>query len=161
MPPDSRPNVTRSVSPEFTGADGNEVPLARLLGLLMGVISDRLLATLASAGYGDQRPAHNAVFANVPPEGIRLTDLADRAGISKQAMAELVSDLESRGYVRRDPDPSDGRARLIQFTERGWAAVGTALDAFNQIEADFADRVGHRRMRDLRTTINRLIDVPS
>jgi DNA-binding MarR family transcriptional regulator len=123
----------------------------------MGVISERLFATLASAGYDDQRPAHNAVFANVPAEGIRLTELAQRAGMSKQAMAELVSDLETLGYLQRRSDPNDGRAKLIEFTERGWAAVAVALDAFKQIERDFARRVGRQEMRNLRGTIARLV----
>jgi DNA-binding MarR family transcriptional regulator len=123
----------------------------------MGVISERLFATLASAGYDDQRPAHNAVFANVPPEGIRLTELAQRAGMSKQAMAELVSDLETLGYLQRRSDPNDGRAKLIEFTERGWASVALALDAFKQIERDFARRVGRQEMRNLRGTIARLV----
>ena len=131
-------------------------PLPRLLGLLMGTISERLMAHLAAAGFDDQRPAHNAVFANIPPEGIRLTELAERAGMSKQAMSELVSDLEARGYLERHPDPADGRAKLIQFSDRGWAAVAAALDAFTLIERELAEKVGSRRMQELRETLSRL-----
>jgi len=158
MPADPRPNVTRSVSPEVGSPSGlDDSPLPRLLGLLMGVISERLFAALASEGFDDQRPAHNAVFANVPPEGIRLTELAQRAGMSKQAMSELVSDLEALGYLQRRPDPEDGRAKLIEFTERGWAAVAVALEAFKNIESDFARKVGRQDMRKLRATISRLV----
>jgi DNA-binding MarR family transcriptional regulator len=124
----------------------------------MGVISETLLARLAEAGFTDQRPAHNAVFANIPPEGIRLTDLADRAGMSKQAMSELVADLERLAYLRRNPDPRDGRAKLIEFTDRGWAAVEVALTAFDEIEADLARQVGAKRIMDLRETLTRLSD---
>jgi DNA-binding MarR family transcriptional regulator len=123
----------------------------------MGVISDHLMEALASAGFDDQRPAHNAVFANVPPEGIRLTELAQRAGMSKQAMGELVSDLEALGYLDRRPDPEDGRAKLIEFTERGWTAVAVALEAFKHIEDGFTRKVGRQEMRNLRATITRLV----
>jgi len=92
-----------------------EATLLRLLTLLAHNIAAELAERLAAAGFGDQRLAHHAVFANVPAEGIRLTALAQRAGESKQAMSELVASLEERHYVRRVPDPRDGRARLIAF----------------------------------------------
>jgi DNA-binding MarR family transcriptional regulator len=65
-------------------------------------------------------------------------------------MGEIVADLEARGYVRREPDPTDGRAKTIGFTDRGWHAVETALDAFDQIERELADRIGGRRLTQLR-----------
>ena len=108
---------------------------------------------LAAAGFADQRFAHNAVFANVPPEGIRLTDLADRAGMTKQAMSELVNDLERLGYLRRRPDPTDGRARLIEFSDRGWAAVRSALKAFEDMEVELGARIGVTEIRQLRRTL--------
>ena len=128
-------------------------PLARLLGLAGRRLADDLRARLRAAGFDDGRPAHDAVFANVPPEGIRLTDLAERAGITKQAMSELVVDLERLGYVSRSKDPADGRARLITFTTRGWASVDAALDAFGAIEGELARRLGAERLRDLRHTL--------
>ena len=76
--------------------------------------------------------------------------------MSKQAMSELVTDLERLGYLRRRPDPEDRRAKLIEFTDRGWAAVSTALDAFTDIEAHFARHIGTRSLRQLRETLTRL-----
>jgi DNA-binding MarR family transcriptional regulator len=128
-------------------------PLLRLLGLASRELTARLGERLAAAGFADQRLAHNAVFANVPPEGIRLTDLADRAGMTKQAMSELVNDLERLGYLRRRPDPTDGRARLIEFSDRGWAAVHAALTAFEDMEAELGTRVGVAKVRQLRRTL--------
>jgi DNA-binding MarR family transcriptional regulator len=131
-------------------------PIGRLLGLLLRTVSDELLARLDSAGFTDLRPAHNAVFAHVPAEGIRLTDLAARAGMTKQAMSELVVDLERLGYLRRRPDPTDRRALLIEFTDDGWRSVRTALQTFAEIEAELAERVGERRIRELRRTLEML-----
>jgi DNA-binding MarR family transcriptional regulator len=66
---------------------------------------------LAASGYDDIRPAHFTVFQHMPPEGIRLTTLADAALMTKQSMGYLVDELEGRGYVERAADPADRRAR--------------------------------------------------
>jgi DNA-binding MarR family transcriptional regulator len=114
--------------------DERPPPLLRLLTLSTQQLAGMLHERLRAAGFDDQRPADDAAFAHIPGEGIRLTDLARRAGVSKQAMAELVDSLEARGYVERQPDPTDGRAKFVVFSERGWTAVATALDALDDIE---------------------------
>lgn len=128
-------------------------PLGRLLLLAQQRAAAELLERLAAAGFDDQRMAHNQVFPFIPPEGIRLTALADAAGMTKQAMGELVDDLERLGYLERVPDPTDGRAKLIRFTERGWRAVDVALDAFDAIESDWEAEIGRRRMTALRSSL--------
>jgi DNA-binding MarR family transcriptional regulator len=133
-------------------------PLLRLVGLVSGQLVGALAERLAAAGFEDQRFAFHAVFANIPPEGIRLTDLAQRAGVTKQAMSELVVDLERLGYVRRRPDPDDKRARVIEFTDRGWAAVDAALAAFEDIEVELARRVGKQRLAELRKTLLKIVE---
>lgn len=116
---------------------------------------------LREAGFDDQRPSDDVVFAHVPPEGIRLTSLAERAGVTKQAMAEVVDSLVARGYVARRPDPSDGRAKLIVFTDRGWAAVSTAVDAIDAIERDLARRLGAPGVEALRSTLSAILAGPA
>lgn len=138
--------------------DEAEAPLARLLGLTSAKFSRLLLQALWDAGFTDQRMVYDRVFPFVPPEGIRLTDLADRSGMTKQAMSELVGDLVAMGYLRRSPDPADGRAKLIVFTDRGWAAVDTVLAAFGDIEDTLVSRMGERRMHELRQTLLELLD---
>src|SRR4051794_17536806 len=77
----------------------------------------------AAAGHADLRPPHFPVLEYIDHErGSRITDLARHAAISVQAMGELVDYLEDRGYVERAPDPSNGRAKLVRLTERGWLA---------------------------------------
>src|SRR3712207_6584303 len=124
-----------------------DAPLARLLMLAAGRLAGELRERMVAAGFDDVRPSHASVCAHVPPEGIRLTDLADRAGMTNQAMSELVRDLEALGSLRRPDDPADRRARLIAFTDRGWTAVRTALGIFRDIEAELADRIGQAGMR--------------
>jgi DNA-binding MarR family transcriptional regulator len=137
--------------------DESGAPLLRLMGIVTQQVTDDLLGRLRSAGFTDTRMTHNAVFPHVPPEGIRLVDLAARAGMTKQAMSELVADLERMGYLQRRPDPTDGRAKLIEFTDRGWASVRTALASFEAIEAELAATIGPGRMRQLRRTLLDLI----
>ena len=141
-------------------ADESQAPLARLVGLCSAQFSQQLLQALWDAGFTDQRMVYDNVFPFVPPEGIRLTDLADRAGMTKQAMSELVNDLVEMGYLRRTPDPTDGRAKLIEFTDRGWAAVNTVLASFKETEAALVARLGDRRMAELRRTLIDLLDNP-
>jgi DNA-binding MarR family transcriptional regulator len=99
------------------------------------------------------RRAHNAVFVNLPADGLRLTDLADEAGISKQAMGELVDDLETKGYVERLPDPTDGRAKLIMWADRGRRAHEETLRVFEAIESEIALAAGADAVAALRSAL--------
>lgn len=133
-------------------------PLLRLLGLAARQMTDELQARLVAAGFDDHRLAHHQVMPHVPEDGIRLTDLAERAGMTKQAMAELVVDLEHLGYLQRSPDPLDGRAKLIQFSGRGRRAVGVVLAAFREMEDELTERLGATAMRSLRRSLLRILD---
>jgi DNA-binding MarR family transcriptional regulator len=135
----------------------SEAPLPRLLGLVVRQMTDDLQRRLHDAGFVDQRLAHNTVFAHIPPEGIRLTALAERAAMTKQAMGELVADLERLGYVRRRADPADRRAKIIELTDRGWEAVAVALASFADMERELAQHVGAQRVRTLRATLLRVL----
>ncbi|MFF4545156.1 MarR family winged helix-turn-helix transcriptional regulator [Streptomyces sp. NPDC001435] len=77
---------------------------------------------LAEAGFDDFTPAQARVLQRVGPDGTRLTELAEQAQITKQTAGFLVDQLEKAGYVRRAPDPTDKRARLVCLAERAWAA---------------------------------------
>ena len=135
-------------------SDERPAPLLRLLGLTTQGLAGELHRRLAEAGFDDQRGADDAVMAHIPPEGIRLTSLAQRAGVSKQAMGELVDSLVARDYVERIPDPTDGRAKLLVFSERGWASVDTALGALADIEAELVAELGDRRIQSLRKALD-------
>ena len=116
----------------------------------------RVSADLAQAGFDDLRPAHTAVFQHIDADGSRLTDLAERAQITKQSMGYLVDYLERHGYLERRPDLSDRRATLICLTERGWAQIETALTIIATIETDWAQTLGPTQMQQLRTLLTQL-----
>jgi DNA-binding MarR family transcriptional regulator len=81
--------------------------------------------------------------------GSRVTELADAAGMTKQSMGELVDYLEGRGYVRRHPDPRDGRARIVSPTEAGRRGIEAAVGCLAEIEADLAERMGEDELKRL------------
>ena len=89
-------------------------------------LEGRILAALAEAGFDDLTVAQGRIAARIGEHGTRLTELAEQAQVTKQTAGFLVDQLERAGYVRRVPDPTDGRARLVCFAERGRAAVAVA-----------------------------------
>jgi DNA-binding MarR family transcriptional regulator len=99
------------------------------------LMTDELIARLQAAGYTDMTAAQHVAFENLDPEGTRLTTLARRAGMTRQAMTELVNVLRGNGYLELRPDPSDGRARLVHLTSKGKAAVRVAISEIAAIEA--------------------------
>ena len=116
----------------------------------------RVSVGLADAGFDDLRPAHTAVFQHIEASGSRLTDLAERAQITKQSMGYLVDYLEQRGYLERRPDPSDRRAALISLTERGWEQIRAALGIIATLEEEWGSRLGEPRMQQLRELLGDL-----
>jgi len=110
-----------------------------------------------ASGFGDLRPVHLQVFGNLRGQGVRLTALAERAQLSLSAMAELVDDLQQLGYLERVPDPTDGRARLIQPTERGRAALLLAGARVAEIESRWGDVVGDARFESAMSTLRDLL----
>jgi DNA-binding MarR family transcriptional regulator len=143
--------------PALPGSTGHERPnLGILLRAPFQEVVRRVSVGLAAAGFDDLRPAHTAVFQHIEAGGSRLTDLAERAQITKQSMGYLVDDLEQRGYVERRPDPSDRRAALISLTDRGWDQVRAALTIIAAIEEEWAGGLGEPRMQQLRELLSEL-----
>lgn len=135
----------------------------RMIGALLRIPREaavkQVVAGLVAAGFGDVRPAHFTVFQHMPPEGIRLTALADAALLTKQSMGYLVDDLESRGYVERVPDPADRRAKLVRLTGRGQEVEWTVREVIRRVEKDWAARLGEDEYRHLVRLLRSLIEI--
>ena len=127
--------------------------MIRLLNLAFDDFCEDLERRVAETPYDDIRISHGCVFGNIDPEGTRLTDLAERARMTKQSVGEVTSDLEQRGYVERVPDPSDGRAKIIRLTERGRAAQALGVGLIDEIEREWAERFGAERVAALREAL--------
>ncbi|WP_220186898.1 MarR family winged helix-turn-helix transcriptional regulator [Pseudonocardia pini] len=120
-------------------------------------LNDLALARLAERGFGEVRTAHGAVFQYLDETGTTVSALAERAQVTKQAMAELVAYLEVRGYVERVPDPSDGRAKLVLPTARGREVVAVAQELVPEVEGRIAGLLGPERVKDLRRDLEAIL----
>jgi len=119
---------------------------------LAGEINDTVLSRTPEV-----RAAHATVFLNMELDGIRLTRLAEKAQMTPQAMGELVDELERLGYLRRTPDPTDRRAKLIIFSSRGREALETAFDVIDGVERELARSLGRAKLTELQNTLEKII----
>ena len=130
------------------------------LGLLLRepyrIGNEELHRRIADRGHAAIRAPHGNVFAFLDDDGTRVSELAARAQITKQSMAELVAHLERHGYVERVPDPADGRAKLVRATARGRAVYAVARDVIAEIERERAAELGAAKMRQLRQLLQEL-----
>jgi DNA-binding MarR family transcriptional regulator len=115
-----------------------------------------LIARAQNDGYGDLRIPHLHVFGNIDPHGTRLTDLAVRAGLGPSAMLQIVDDLERGGYVIRNADPTDRRAKLVTLTDDGLAAMRRTRAIIATMEAEFAATLGAGRYETMRAALAEL-----
>jgi DNA-binding MarR family transcriptional regulator len=119
---------------------------------MQGLVADEL----ARAGFDDLRPALLAVGQHVGPNGTRITELAERAWLSKATVVHAVDELERLGYVARRPDPSDGRAKLVVPTDRMHAAERVARKAVVEIRNAWAELLGEQDIAALEALLRRL-----
>ena len=122
-------------------------------------MEDRIFRAVQDAGFDDWTLAQVRVFQRLAPHGSRLTDLADQAQMSKQSAGVLVNQLERLGYVRRVPDPTDGRARLIVMKERGRRAAEVARATSTEILAEWTTFLGTRNFTLLHQILDQLREI--
>ena len=122
-----------------------------LIGAMLRVpaeaIHRRILRDLNAAGFKGLSLPHMAVFRFPGPDGVRPGVLAERAGMSKQAMNRLLGSLEDLGYLIRSDAPDEGRARIVRFTRRGHAAWAKALEVLREIEREWQAELGPEGLR--------------
>ncbi len=139
------------------GLPEHRLAIGQLLGRLLHEFRSFLMQRAEETEFLDVRPAHLQIWGNIGINGIRLTDLADRANLSLAACSELVDQLEDTGYLERRPDPSDGRAKLIFPTRRGRELLDAAGQAVADLEAAWGEAIGSRRFEDVCAGLNHLL----
>ena len=131
-----------------------------MIGALLRVPSQaihrRLIADLNAAGFRELRLAHIAVFSYPNPDGSRPGDLAERAGMSKQAMNQLLRTLEQTGYLQRDGDDRDGRARVVRLTDRGHAVWNRELEILLDVEREWRAALGNAEFERLKRQLQQV-----
>jgi DNA-binding MarR family transcriptional regulator len=139
--------------------DGRRVDLGVSLFIPYRYTEDRLFRALQDAGFDDWTLAQCRVFQRIAPNGSRLKDLADQAQMTKQSASVMVDQLENLSYVRRLPDPTDGRARLIVIEERGRRAVELVMATLDEIYAEWETYLGTRNFTLLHQILDQLREI--
>jgi DNA-binding MarR family transcriptional regulator len=135
-----------------------DLPLGTLMSSAGSRLGARLDRALAQAGFSDLRAAHAAPFMVMDPAGTRSSHLAARAHMTKQAMGELVAHLTAKGYLETIPDPSDGRARLVRPTPRGWRAMDAGIDVITAFDDWLEGQLGSRGVASLRKNLHLILE---
>ena len=141
------------------GQTTGQLNFAQLLRMPFQALVSELHAQLAAKGYPDIPATHTIVFAHVDTQGMRLSELAKRAQLTKQLVTYLVTAVEERGYVERVPDPRDGRAKIVRLTERGQQVAQVGSEIIASIEREWAASLGPEDMDELRSLLERLVGV--
>lgn len=136
-----------------------QLNLAQLLRIPFQALVAELHERLVANGYVDILPTHTIIFALVTTEGMRLSELAKRAQLTKQLLNYIVTAVEERGYVERLPDPLDGRGKIVRLTGRGQQAAQVGREIIESIEREWAASLGLEDMRELRSLLERLVSV--
>ena len=123
-------------------------------------IHRRIIQELNAAGFEELRVPHMAVLQFPGPDGVRPGMLAERAGISKQAMNQLLRSLDALGYITRSDAPGEGRARIVHLTKRGRAAYAQIHEVLRDIEREWSAELGPKRFTELKELLLRVWESP-
>src|SRR5581483_10138077 len=108
------------------------------------IVNRHVVEGLQARGYSGLRSTHTTLLSNIDLAGSSVTEAAERAGITKQAMGRLASELEEAGYVRIETDPKDARVRALKFTTRGSKMMLDSFDVMAELERRYAKMIGDK-----------------
>ncbi len=132
--------------------------IRRLLVAATRSINRHITSELQRRGFEKTRPGHSALLANLDFDGNSVTEIADRAQISKQAMARLAVELEDMGLITREPSETDGRMLMLRFTRHGKTLVRASVAIVDDVEADLAKEIGTRALASLKRGLVSVIE---
>lgn len=132
-----------------------DADLPKAAGRLFLRLQRAMFREIAEAGFADISPRHGAVLAYLVPRGRRISEFAELSGQHKQVIGTIADELEAMGYLTREPDPTDGRAKLLVPTERGEAELAAATRIIAEIETRIAAEIGDGRLEELKRDLLR------
>lgn len=138
----------------------DDILIGALLRVPAQAIHRRIIKELNAGGFDGLRLPHVAVLQFPGPDGVRPGILAENAGMTKQAMNQLLGSLESLGYIVRSDTPDEGRARIVRFTKRGRAAYSKIQDILREIEREWSAELGATRFAQLKALLYRVWESP-
>jgi len=131
-----------------------------LLAQALNAYVEHLHRRLGDAGFSDLRPTFGLPLRALRERPRTLTELARELGVTKQAAAKVVGELDHRRLIEREPSPADGRSTLLRLSRRGQALVAAAIEIGNAVERDLAAELGAGAAAGLRAGLERLVDEP-
>ena len=137
----------------------NEDSFAPALVAASRALAATMMAEVASYGFKDMTPAFVSLMSLLDTTGSRPTILAQRVGITKQAIGQLVRELEARGYVEQVPDSTDTRAKIVRLTKRGVALYAACADARQELQSTVIAKLGKVKVSRLRRDLTELAAV--
>jgi DNA-binding MarR family transcriptional regulator len=132
--------------------------LGRHLYTLYRIYDSRVLAGLHSAGFTDIRPVHTDIVRSVDVGGSRVTDVASRCNITKQAAGQVIKELVSLGYVSQMTDRKDTRVRMVIFTAKGMDLIVHLGGIFKRIDSKLAAVIGIKELATFRSQVDQMIE---
>ena len=120
------------------------VPLIALTEKAARALKSDMMASAHRRGFTELQPSHNAVFATLPGAGARPAEMAARAGVTRQSMGESIRDMVERGLLEMVPDPDDGRAKIVRYTDRGLLVARSGLEHMIELDKRFREELGDR-----------------
>ena len=139
--------------PSSSPVPAKEMLIGALLRVPAQAIHRRIIRELNAAGFDDLRVPHMPVLQFPGPDGVRPGLLAERAGMSKQAMNQLLRSLEDLGYIVRSDVPDEGRARVVRLTKRGRAVYAKVIDILRDIEREWSAELGPKPFAELKALL--------
>ena len=152
--------MSNPLSPVSSPVKAKDMLIGALLRVPAQAIQRRIVTELNAAGFVELRVPHMAVLQFPGPDGVRPGLLAERAGMSKQAMNQLLRSLEGFGYLVRSDAPDEGRARMVRFTRRGRAAYAKIHDVLRDIEREWSTVLGPKNFAELKGLLLRVWESP-
>jgi len=121
------------------------------------LLNERAIATARAKTGAPLRTAHTTLLPHIDYTGTRLTELASRLGVTKQAAGQLVDELVELGQLERVPDPKDARAKLIRFSERGKQGILEGLAILRSLEVELGTVVGKDEMTVVHDALAKIV----
>lgn len=123
-------------------------------------VNSQVVDGLRARGFRSLRAMHTTLLSNMDLAGSTVTAIAERAGITKQAMGRLAAGLEAAGYLKIESDAKDCRLRVIRFTPSGEKLMRESFDVMAAVEKQFERRLGREEYRVLREGLMALQKLP-
>ncbi len=130
--------------------------ISRMTFDLLTLVKNRVIEKLRERGYADVGMAHGVLLRNMDLSGSPLSEVARRAGVSRQAVAKVAAELSRLGYVETEKSSEDARVKIVRLTNRGVVFVTDTIEIYEQIDVEICDLIGSTPFRALQKTLRKL-----